>query len=92
LVYDSNQIDAKWYLALSHKELGNEKEAISFYDQVVSLNPDYEYLWSIDKNRLQLKKFVEENWMYTLMLIFLLLASLFFVRKIVKNNRPTEID
>ena len=92
LLYDSAHINSMWYLALCHKELGNELEAKKYYEMVENLNPDYEYLWSIDKNQLVLKKFIKDNWIYAIALIVLLLASLFFVRKLVKAKGKTEID
>ena len=92
LRYDSTDVNALWYAALSYKELSDEGNAIQCYDKVKALNPAYKHLWSIDKNRLILKKFIKENWIYTLAIVLLLLASLFFVLRIVKNNKVTEID
>ena len=89
---DSSHIDARWYLALSFKALGNEAEAIRYYDEVESLNTEYAYLWAIDKNQLRLKQFIRENWIFAIGFIALLLVSLFFVRKLVKNSNTTEID
>lgn len=92
LKYDSLHVNAMWYLALCHKELGNELESKKYYEAVERLDPEYEYLWSIDKNQLVLKKFIKDNWIYAIALILLLLASLFFVRKLVKSNKKTPID
>jgi tetratricopeptide (TPR) repeat protein len=90
LRYDSINQDALWYLALNNKALGNETKAIAYYEKVKSLNPEYPYLWSIDKNQLKLKKFVKDNWVYTIILVGLLIAALFFVRKMLQKSEVKD--
>ncbi|MCB9257209.1 MAG: tetratricopeptide repeat protein [Chitinophagales bacterium] len=81
-----NDIDAKWYVALCANEIGKEEKALAFYNEVEEEDPDYEYLWAIDKRQLELKIFLKKNWLYGLGIIAFIIAAIVFMTKMKRND------
>lgn len=91
LKFSENDIDALWYLAKAHKDKGDNAQALFYYELVESLDPKYEYLWSINKSELQLKQKVSENFAYMVALVLLLLIAIALLLKLIfRKEEPVR--
>lgn len=91
LKFNENDIDALWYLAKAYKDKGDNVQALFYYELVESLDPKYEYLWSINKSELQLKQKVSENFAYMVALVLLLLIAIVLLLKLIfRKEEPVR--
>lgn len=94
IALNNKDIDARWYLVLSHKALGNIEQALNFYKEVEALNPNYEFLNTINKSELQIKKAVAEKMVYKILLGIMILIALILAFKIFfrKEEAVRKVD
>ena len=62
--YDRSYI--LYNIGLIYASNGEYIKALEYYDKVEAIDPDYEYLWGIDKNQLKFKAFLKvfhHSWM-----------------------------
>jgi tetratricopeptide (TPR) repeat protein len=83
LKFMPNNIDVLWYLALSYKNNGDNEMALYYYNRVESINPNYEYLWGINKSEIVLKQKIAKNFAYILALVVLVVIAIVLLLKII---------